>query len=268
MTATPLYWITGGQTTNWSDKNWSTSPTGPANCYWTDGDQAVFGGTIGDGVTLDTNVTVDSMQFTADGYALSASDRSFSITVSGANTVDVSSGCTATISAALSCNSGMEKLSEGLFSMGGKCSGTGAVQITGGKLQVTGAMSNPVTIEPGGTLEGAGDDASGAMTGPVTNNGGIYAADLYHIEIVAGFDQPINGTDSGTLSYSDGQGEWTYALSAEDAAWRVLTGTANGGGLLLHQLPGSEAQSFGRCHKCQRLGTVAILRHSDSRSKQ
>jgi RHS repeat-associated protein len=238
LTATPLYWV-GGATSSWNttDKNWSSSPgSSTADSYWADGDQAVFGGAAGTFITIDSTVAPDSIEFTTDGYQIDG--PSGSLALSGTDTIDVGAGLTETISAGLNCTGGMEKTGTGAVTLSGTSTGNGVLLISGGKVQVTGTVSNPVTIGPAGTLSGPsghGGLSNSALTGPVTNNGGTYDATLYHVVVLnsqlnvdtelTDEDHAEDVTVHGTLSYTDGQGGWTLALSAKDAVFKVLSAT-------------------------------------------
>ncbi|HEV3415262.1 MAG TPA: autotransporter-associated beta strand repeat-containing protein, partial [Pirellulales bacterium] len=160
LTVQSLYWVGGatGAPTTWdtSSQNWSTTSGGSANAMWTNGDQAIFGGTATT-INVASGISADSIKFTAGGYILSGSN---SLTVSGTHTIDVASGLADTISTTLNCSGGMTKTSSGTLTLGGSNSYSGTTTVSAGTLAAgsTGAFSSNSAFTVNSTLDLHGFD--------------------------------------------------------------------------------------------------------------
>lgn len=165
----PLYWNgtnsaptqpggDGGDGT-WSNDpsfvNW-TNEQGTINTNWIAGDPAIFGGTTGT-VTLDGSISVQSLHFTVDGYAISGSGAGDEIAISGANlSILTDSGTAATITAPITGAGGMIKNGDGTLVLTADNTYTGNTDIVGGTVLVDGdspfGVGGSLTLRNGTTL--------------------------------------------------------------------------------------------------------------------
>jgi autotransporter-associated beta strand protein len=180
--------------------------------------------------TVDSVATLDIDGFgqtigslSGGGEITNSSATPATLSVGGDNTNTLFSGTIENGGSQLS----LDKTGSGTLTFTGPNIYTGPTVITAGVLEVDDYVNySPVTIDSGTTLQGNGG------TGPVTNLGGTYSALLYDVTIGnallqrSGADSP----NSGELSLADGQNGEVLALSAADAALRVLHGTASVGG--------------------------------------
>ncbi len=110
----------------------------------------------------------------------------------------------------------------GVATMTGSNTYTGPTFVNGGQLNVDAVTPSPVTINDGGTLGGTGG------TGPVTQNGGVYLANVYKVQVVDSALQEADGdaANTGSLSLAQGQNGLVQAISEQDAVFRALSGFA------------------------------------------
>ena len=132
---------------------------------------------------------------------------------------DTGTGGTAGVIAITKAGSGAETFS-------GDNSYTGTTDVAAGSLEINEyVMPSAVTVESGATLKGDGG------TGPVTvSPTGNYVADAYQVAIRESGLQLLGGDTgggaSGSIDFPTGAGGTVWALSAADAAFRSLAGSA------------------------------------------
>ncbi|MBZ9817851.1 autotransporter-associated beta strand repeat-containing protein, partial [Mesorhizobium sp. CA7] len=161
-----------------SGDNWTTSG-GEVNAPWSNGQFAVFQGTPGT-VSVDNGngaVTVNGMQFAADGYRIQGD----AITLTGGPAIinvgdgtSGSAGYKATIASDLVGNTGLTKVDYGTLILAGNSSYVGATTVQDGTLAAgkAGAFNttSAFTVASGGTLDLAGFDQTVAS---LNNSGAV-----------------------------------------------------------------------------------------------
>lgn len=189
--------------------NWDKAPTGGIAIVWSQGGDAVFGGTAGGIVTLDEPVTANSLAFDLAGYDVTAD----TLTLGGATPV-IETNQDATISSALAGTSGFAKTGDGTLNLSGDASGlTGTLTIDDGRLNLSGALGASVMVEDTGTL---GGESSITDLTFGTSDGATIAADTDTSAALSAGTLTVNGTTNILL-------EGTVAL---DTAHTVLNYTS------------------------------------------
>ncbi|MBD1228058.1 autotransporter-associated beta strand repeat-containing protein, partial [Xenorhabdus griffiniae] len=170
-------WQVGG------NDNW-TSKTGDSNASWKNTDQfAIFSGTAGT-VQVDNsggNVTVNGMQFSADGYKITGASLTLENDKTGSAKIRVgtgnksTAGRVATIESTLTGSATLETTDDGTLVLKGENNYTGGTKVTRGVLQIgdggtQGSISGDVVTGSKGTLA---FDRSDAVTfgGNITGEG-------------------------------------------------------------------------------------------------
>lgn len=145
-------------TWNATDANWDAGVT------WTNGNDAVFGGT-GETVTV-TTATANSITFNSAGYTLTGG----TITLGAAPTT-ITTSSDATIASALSTTSGITKAGTGVLTFNNRKTYTGNTTINAGVLDLTGGggdigtIRGSATVNATGTLRLSTGDATGYNVG-------------------------------------------------------------------------------------------------------
>ncbi len=157
-------------TWNLTSNNW-TNPTVWSNANV---DSAIFGSTGAGTITVGTPITLNAMQFTANGYTLNGSSV---LTLTNGHDAllepgefQVLSGITATINAPIGGSIGLDKTFPGTLILGGTNTFTGTTIVNGGTLEITGSMTNSTQIDSGATLlfVGGSQSLSGVYSGSGT----------------------------------------------------------------------------------------------------
>ena len=187
----------GSGTWNLANLNWSPNGDGVSGPFvepWVNGDldNAIFGGTAGT-VTVGVPVTVGNITFNSAGYVLNGS----TITLGGA-TPTITSGGLATgntvINSNLAGTAGLTKAGAGILTLTGTNSFSGGVNVTEGRLNVSGdsalgAASNGIALSSGATLHSTGALSSSRvitlLSGTSAIGGGVGSA---HITGAGGFN--------------------------------------------------------------------------------
>lgn len=197
----------GGLSGDWQNGAGGWTSGGPANWNSATPDTALFAGVAPAAVTVNAGgVTVDDVTFSATGYSIGGTGT---ITLSN-TTLDVGSGHTATITAALAGTTGLVKSGAGTLVFGGtNKSYTGGTTINAGVVQISSAAAG--SLGP-------------ATTSSVTLNGGALHANFsantnvrYAISVGASGGELRNlGTDSGRWQFDTSNtisGSGTLTLS-------------------------------------------------------
>ena len=154
--AAGLYFSSAAGTV-WDDSavnaNWSTVSGGPYSQFWTDGSDAYFEGTAGVVSVQNTIASVNSLNFSVDGYTLSGG----SITLTGAGGNITTGTGTDVISSQLGGAVGLTKLGSGTLILTNTNLFSGQATVGSGTLQLGTGVS--------------GQDGSISGAGGVTNNG-------------------------------------------------------------------------------------------------
>ncbi|MDA3925572.1 MAG: autotransporter-associated beta strand repeat-containing protein [Kiritimatiellae bacterium] len=146
-------WSDGNASNDWSttEPNWDTS------VVWTDGNNAIFGGT---GEVLDVNgsVSVVNITFNVTGYDIGDATTDGTFVLSGTpSVITVAAGSTNTISEVLAGSGGLTKEGDGILALSGASSGsTGNTIINAGTIRwgdTDVLPSGSVTVNDGATLE-------------------------------------------------------------------------------------------------------------------
>ncbi len=146
-------WIDGNANNDWS----TTAPNWDAGVVWTDGNNAIFGGT---GETIDVNgaVSVVNITFNVTGYDVGDATADGTFTLSGTpSVVTVAAATTNTISEVLAGSGGLTKDGAGVLELTGASSpSTGDTIVNAGILQwgATDVLpAGTVTVADGATVE-------------------------------------------------------------------------------------------------------------------
>jgi len=160
----------GSGSWNLTDTNW-TDANGEFNAGWNE-NFAVFAGAAGGTVTVDDAITFSGLQFATDGYTLAAGTGA--LTVTEADTaVRVDTGVTATVSAAIGGDGGINKLDEGTLILEGANTYTGDTTVDGGLLVVNGSLASSVFINAAGSLGGTGTTGGLTVSGTLAPGNSI-----------------------------------------------------------------------------------------------
>ncbi|OKP05696.1 autotransporter outer membrane beta-barrel domain-containing protein [Xenorhabdus eapokensis] len=222
-------WQVGG------NDNW-TSKTGYPNTSWKSTDQfAIFSGTAGT-VQIDNsggNVTVNGMQFSADGYKITGNSLTLENDNTGSAKIRVgtgnmsTAGRVATIESSLTGSATLETTDYGTLVLNGKNDYTGGTKVTRGVLQVgdggnRGSIVGDVVTGSKGTLA---FDRSDAVTfgGNITGEGRL-AQNGDGTLVLTGTNAHSGGTviRHGTLQIGDGHNSGTLAGLVESEAGTKL----------------------------------------------
>lgn len=168
--------------------NWDTSAIGGNDVPWTDGSEAIFGGT-GGLVSVSGTVSASSISFGAAGYSLSGGK----ITLTGTPFIGIA-GNDVALGSAIAGSVPITKTGSGTLTISGNNTNTGAFIIAEGTVKVGsasafGTIQKGTTISPGATLELNGQNLgteqvtfSGSGVGgagAIVNNG---PSDLYALQ--------------------------------------------------------------------------------------
>lgn len=212
--------------TNWTDS------AGGANAGW-GGSVAIFAGAAGGAVSVSGTVGFDTLQFSANGYALSGGTLVISPASGTAGTFNVDNGITAGIASIITDGGGtaIVKVGGGTLVLSGSNSYTGGTTIAGGVLQVSaddnlGAASGGLTLD-GGMLRTTASFAS-ARNVVINAAGGIFQtdADLSWSGNIGG-SGALTKTGNGTLVLT---GTNTYAggTTITDGVLQIGDGGSSG----------------------------------------
>ncbi|CAM4003260.1 autotransporter outer membrane beta-barrel domain-containing protein [Xenorhabdus thuongxuanensis] len=222
-------WQVGG------NDNW-TSKTGTSNASWKSTDQfAIFSGTAGT-VQVDNsggNVTVNGMQFSADGYKITGNSLTLENDKTGSAKIRVgtgnmsTAGRVATIESSLTGSATLETTDDGTLVLNGKNDYTGGTKVTRGVLQVgdggtKGSITGDVATGSKGTLAFDRPDAV-AFGGNITGEGRL-AQNGKGTLALTGTNTHSGGTviRHGTLQIGDGHNSGTLAGLVESEAGTKL----------------------------------------------
>jgi len=188
--------------------NWTTS-TGSANAGW-GGSVGVFAGAAGGAVSVSGTMSFDTLQFSANGYALSGGTLSILPASGASGTFNVDNGITASIASTIADGGGtaVTKVGGGRLVLSGSNSYSGGTAINGGVLQVSadanlGAASGGLSLD-GGTLATTASFAS-FRTVTLGGAGGGF-------DVAAGTQFELGGAVSGVSSLTK-LGAGTLVLS-------------------------------------------------------
>ncbi len=148
--AADLTWDNGGSSNNWNttDANF----TG----LWNNGNTAVFGGTAGSTVTINTaGISANGVKFNVNNDIINGTSTNI-LTLSGGNIITVGSGLTATINAPLAGSVGVQVENTGtgasILNLGGASTVTGGGSASLGLIVGATTASNTVNLSSGGTM--------------------------------------------------------------------------------------------------------------------
>ena len=207
----------GSGTWNTTSAKWFD---GTQDVAWQPGSDAVFQG--GRERLASRAVNANSLQFPATAYTIQGGTLSLA---SGNTSIDVSSGGSATINSILSGSGGLTKTGDGMLTLSGTDTFSGAMQVSGGTLNVAagGLVSGTslVTATGGGMLT-----ISGSLT--VANNG------AFAVGSGVGGTGTVVVNSGAVVNIGGGSGGYagrTYIGGQLDGTRRLGTGilTINGG---------------------------------------
>ncbi|MES2826049.1 MAG: Ig-like domain-containing protein, partial [Pseudomonadota bacterium] len=223
------------------------------------------GTTVSSGATLQLSegvTTADALTLSGAGigvggaalYSAGNSTISGTVTLAADTSINISNSCTQTLSNVVSGGFGLTKLNLGTLILSNINTYTGATNVSGGTLSVTGSTVSATTVGSGGTLKGTGTvggavtvqsggtlapGVSGAGTLTLGNSltiqsGGTLAVDIagttagtgYDVVAVTGTVDVSSATISTTHSYTPGTGD-TYTIITNNAV-DAITGTFSG----------------------------------------
>ncbi len=159
----------GNGSWNLTDTNW-TNADGSTNARW-NSNFAVFGGTAGT-VTVDGDINFTGIQFITGGYEIASGTGSLIID-DALTTFRVDPGLTATISAPITGDGGVNKVDSGTLVLDGDHTYTGGTVVDGGLFVVNGSIASAVTVNEGGMLGGSGQVGGLTITGTVAPGNSI-----------------------------------------------------------------------------------------------
>ncbi len=238
-------WIDGNANNDWSttEANWD------AGVPWTNGNNAVFGGT---GETVDVNGTVSVVNITFDvtGYDVGDAAGDGTLTLSGApSVISVATAATNIISEVLEGTGGLTRNGDGVLELTGAASpSTGNTIINAGMIRwgATDALpAGTVTVADGATLEwtttvndnankrsytirGTGVGGIGAVNNSSSGKGGprtmdpLYLADDATVACSHRTD-PYNVRLQGNRMTKIGVGSWNMRGSLQSGAGGAIT---------------------------------------------
>ncbi|WP_338805018.1 autotransporter outer membrane beta-barrel domain-containing protein [Xenorhabdus griffiniae] len=274
-------WQIGG------NDNW-TSKTGNSNASWKGTDQfAIFSGTAGT-VQVDNsggNVTVNGMQFSADGYKITGGSLILENDKTGSAKIRVgtgnksTAGRVATIESTLTGSATLETTDDGTLVLKGENKYTGGTKVTRGVLQIgdggtQGSISGDVVTGSKGTLAFDRADAvtfGGNITGEgklIQNGKGTLAltgtnAHSGGTTVTQGILQIGDGGTQGSISGDVVTGsKGTLAFDRADAV--TFGGNITGEGKLIQKGKGTLALTGTNAHSGGTTVTQGILQIGDS----
>jgi len=201
----------GNGTWDNTSTNWATS-IGTINSAW-NGISAIFGGAPGT-VTVAAPIAYQSIEFSTDGYLLTASAGG-TLMPTGVAPIIVDGGLSATIATSITGSGGVGKNGLGTLILTGADTYTGPTNIDGGALQVDGSIagSSLTTVNTGTMLSG-----TGTVGNTQVNNRATFA--------------PGNGTPgtsmtvAGNLAFQSGAVYMVF-LNSTTSSFVNVTGTAS-----------------------------------------
>lgn len=152
VSAGSLYFDAGNSTTwdNGTSSNWGAS-VGAYNQPWVGDSDANFVGTAGTVNVSGTITSINSMNFSVDGYTIAGGP----VTLTGSGVVTTASG-TATIASQILSSVGLTKQGDGLLYLSGNNGYSGTTTINAGTFEFASADAltgyNNVTVNSGGTV--------------------------------------------------------------------------------------------------------------------
>ncbi|WP_340614099.1 autotransporter outer membrane beta-barrel domain-containing protein [Xenorhabdus thailandensis] len=277
-------WQIGG------NDNW-TSKTGNSNASWKGTDQfAIFSGTAGT-VQVDNsggNITVNGMQFSADGYKITGGSLVLENDKTGSAKIRVgtgnksTAGRVATIESTLTGSATLETTDDGTLVLKGENKYTGGTKVTQGVLQIgdggtKGSISGDVVTGSKGTLA---FDRADAVTfgGNITGEGKLIQKGKGTL-VLTGTNAHSGGTTvtQGILQIGDGgtQGsisddvvtgsKGTLAFDRADAV--TFGGNITGEGKLIQKGKGTLALTGTNAHSGGTKVTQGVLQIGDGGTK-
>lgn len=135
-----------------STANWDTSASGGNDVPWTNGSDAVFGGT-GGLVTVSATVSASSLSFGSVDYSLSGGN----VTLTGTPVIDIA-GNDVALGSTITGSVSISKTGTGTLTLSGVNTYSGVLTIAGGTVRAGsasafGSTQNGTTVSPGATLE-------------------------------------------------------------------------------------------------------------------
>jgi len=149
--AAPQTWDNGATT-----GNWNTTDANFTGAAWTNGNSAIFGGTLGSTVTINTaGISATGVTFNVNNDIIAQSGGN-NLTLSGGNLITVGSGLTATINAPLAGTSGVQVENTGtgasILNLGGVNTVDGGGNAALGLIVGATTANNTVNLSSGGTM--------------------------------------------------------------------------------------------------------------------
>lgn len=220
--AAPLHWdgsSTGpdadGGAGTWSTAadpaNWDSAASAGSDVPWTDGSEAIFGGT-GGGVAVSGTVNASSLRFAAGGYSTTGG----TIVLAGTPVIDVA-GNDVTLASILSGSAAITKTGDGTLTLAGQNSFSGTLTVSAGTVKAGRAIA--FGTNGSGTIVAAGAtlDLNGYSLGsePVTITGsgasGASGAGALVNNGAAAVTQSVRGLTFGGSASLGGSADWSIS---------------------------------------------------------
>lgn len=224
--------------TSLTNGNWSTGGNWQ-NSIVADGTDAMatFAQATGVTVTLDSNRTLGSLDFSNSNYTLTGSTLTLATTFGTSNLEVNGSGVTATIASSIAGSSTLSKTGSGTLKLTNINSHSGGTTVNEGTLELAGAsggtslINGVVTVNPGAALAITGGDGTGFgwnnTVSQLTINGGTAnAASGAHIGFGAYMNVALNhgGTIAGNWVWN---GDGLLGFSSSGDSTNTINGSLN-----------------------------------------
>ena len=226
--AADLTWDNGGAT-----GNWNTTDTNFTGVAWTNGNSAIFGGTAGSTVTINTaGISATGVTFNVNNDIINGTSTN-TLTLAGGNIITVGSGLTATINAPLAGSVGVQVENTGtgasILNLGGASTVTGGTNGALGLIVGATTASNTVNLSSGGTMGTISGNRRSLFIGSsgVASGLSTTGSNIVNISTAGSSGTPtFNASGSGaraTIGYASSSNE----LNVSNGAYLAQT---NGGG--------------------------------------
>ncbi|MBU6326525.1 MAG: autotransporter-associated beta strand repeat-containing protein [Verrucomicrobia bacterium] len=205
------------QTWSAANGNWNTTDTNFTESAWTNGNSAIFGGTAGSTVTINTaGISAAGVTFNVNNDIINRTSTN-TLTLSGGNIITVGSGLTATINAPLAGSGGVQVENTGagasILNLGGISTVDGAGNAALGLIVGATTANNTVNLSSGGTMATTGTIRRSLFIGSSNFNAGLTSTGSNIVNIST---PGSSGTPTFNVSGNGGRATIGYASSSNE----------------------------------------------------